>query len=158
MQFDKDKKVYILTEDEMNQLVLRSEAAREFLSDIYLLRDNVMNVAKAFKLTTKDGKAIRPSIIDKTENPVKSLVKGGMGILGNMTLAAAGVAYAEKEIEEQFGFLGSLGPILKKYGGTGEQAIENRVFQKQLPPPSNNGKSAIDNLKQNNALNHGESK
>ncbi len=136
MIHNKEKNVYELTEEELKSFVVGNEMAREYLTDIYLLRDNIMKVCAAFKLTTKDGKHIRGSILDKTENPVGSLVKGGLSVLNNMTQASIGIKSAEREIELQFGFLASLGPLLVKYGGAGEQLnLESQNVHKRLPSP-----------------------
>ena len=123
---------FTLTEAELIELLNNTRAAQEFISDIYLLRDNVMKVCAAFKITTKDGKRIRKSILDKTENPIMSLCKGGIETLGLMTSASIGMKSAEREIEEKFGFLASLGPLLQKYGTVGEQLLELGWNQKQL--------------------------
>lgn len=126
-----DDGTYTFTEAETIKLVEANERAREYLNDIYQLRDVLMKTCHAFKITTPDGKNIRPSIIDKTENPIKSLAKGGISFIGNMTMAAAGMESAVKEIENSFGFLGTLGPMFQKYGGSGERRIEEKGDQQK---------------------------
>lgn len=123
---------FTLTEQELAVLVANTAEARNLLYDVYVLRDNIMRVCKAFKLTTPDGKRIRPTIIDKTENPVMSLCKGGIETLGLLTSASIGIESSAKEIEERFGFLGNLGPILSKYGGKGEELLALPGFQNAL--------------------------
>jgi hypothetical protein len=124
---------FTFSKDETLKLVEAHERAREYLDDIYQLRDVLMKTCHAFKITTPDGKNIRPSILDKSENPIKSLAKGGISFIGNMTMAAAGMESAVKEIENSFGFLGTLGPMFQKYGGSGERLIEEKADeQKQI--------------------------
>lgn len=123
---------YTFTEEETAQLVQGNLKAKEYLEDIYTLRDAVMKTCHAFKITTPDGKNIRRSILDKTENPIKSLASGGIAFVGNMTMAAAGIKAAQDELKNSFGHLVEMGPILEKYGGQGQQLILSPETPKQL--------------------------
>jgi len=136
MYFDKEKQVFCLTKEELEAIVNNANFATEILGDVYTFRDNIMKVCAAFKITTKDGKRIRQTIIDKTENPIMSLCSGGIETLGLMTSASIGIKSAEREIEKRFGFLAAIGPLLAKYGGAGEKLLEARGIQKTIPAPS----------------------
>jgi hypothetical protein len=114
---------YTLSEDELMDLIQNKKNAIEYLSDLYKLRDAILRVCQAFKITTPDGKHIRPTIINKTENPIRSLAKGGASYMTNMVGASAGIESCEKELEKNFGFLDMLGPMLTKYGGHGDKTI-----------------------------------
>ena len=112
---------YTITKEKLEELTIASESANaatakadEYLSDLFLLHDRIMVLLSTFQLTTPDKKNIKPEIINKTEKPMKYLLKGAMNAVKLMTLAPVS-SDAQKELDETYSFLDELVPVLLKY-------------------------------------------
>lgn len=115
MEFNETTQRYELTELELAQLLDDQAKAHEYLTDIYGIRQHIMKILTVFKITDETGNNVRQSIIDKTEKPMKSFIKGGLGTF-KLMMEARITDSAEKELNEQWGFLDNLTPYLVKYG------------------------------------------
>lgn len=101
-----------LTNEELAELLTQNEVLK---GDIMLLRSSVMKTLSVLGMTTDDGQNIKPELKDKSQNPLKIILKGAwkvMSLFGEAKFSKA----AEREIGEKFNFLDEAIPVIEKYG------------------------------------------
>jgi hypothetical protein len=78
------------------------------------LADVLIKLACAFGLGTDDKKSIRPSILDRSENPTRAILKKLSGLMQQAALAKFDPE-AEKQMANEFSFFLELLPIIEYY-------------------------------------------
>lgn len=100
---------------ELRAQVARERAEKEQAQQqLKTIVGTVFKFTATFGLNTPDGKSLRPSILEGTEKPIKSVMKAVLD-LGQRGFMAQTSKAAQEKLEQDFSFFKNLVPVIDYY-------------------------------------------